>query len=73
MLVRSEDVHREIERACELAPLHDPPNLHGIDAAMKTFSDVPHVSVVCDKAGKTRLGVQRAAVRDPWLSWLSWR
>lgn len=42
--VVSHGVRRAIEAACDLAPLHDPPNLHGIDAAMSTFPDVPHVS-----------------------------
>ncbi|GAB4816308.1 hypothetical protein N2152v2_003354 [Parachlorella kessleri] len=41
----NEKVRGEIEVACELAPLHNPPNLHGIDAGMKTFASVPHVAV----------------------------
>ncbi len=36
----------EVIRAnCELAPLHNPPNLAGIEAAMEAIPDVPHVAV----------------------------
>ncbi|GAB3618014.1 acetate kinase [Okibacterium endophyticum] len=38
-----------IEDLAELAPLHNPANLQGIEAAQKTFADVPHV-VVFDTA-----------------------
>ncbi len=34
-----------IRRNCELAPLHNPPNLSGIEAAMAAMPNVPHVAV----------------------------
>lgn len=34
-----------IEQAIDLAPLHNPPNLKGIQAARKYLPDVPHVAV----------------------------
>jgi acetate kinase len=34
-----------IEELAELAPLHNPANLQGIEAAQKAFPDVPHVAV----------------------------
>ncbi len=34
-----------IRRNADLAPLHNPPNLAGIEAAMKAIPDVPHVAV----------------------------
>ncbi|KQP56504.1 acetate/propionate family kinase [Agreia sp. Leaf283] len=34
-----------IEDLADLAPLHNPANLQGIDAAQKAFPDVPHVAV----------------------------
>ncbi|MGG7508925.1 acetate/propionate family kinase [Plantibacter sp. YIM 135249] len=34
-----------IEDLAELAPLHNPANLQGIEAAQKAFPDVPHVAV----------------------------
>lgn len=34
-----------IEQAMDLAPLHNPPNLKGIQAAMEALPDVPHVAV----------------------------
>lgn len=40
-----EDVIRAIEQAIDLAPLHNPPNLKGIEAAMKHLPDIPHVAV----------------------------
>jgi acetate kinase len=38
-------VTRTIDELSALAPLHNPPNLLGIEAAWKTFPDVPHVAV----------------------------
>lgn len=35
-----------IRDACHLAPLHNPPNLHCIEAAQQLFPDAPHVSCV---------------------------
>lgn len=34
-----------IEQAFDLAPLHNPPNLRGIQAAKKNLPDIPHVAV----------------------------
>ncbi|SEB88984.1 acetate kinase [Paramicrobacterium humi] len=42
-------VRINIEDLSELAPLHNPANVQGIDAAQKAFPDVPHV-VVFDTA-----------------------
>ncbi|GAB4816999.1 hypothetical protein N2152v2_004045 [Parachlorella kessleri] len=39
------DVRKVIEQASDLAPLHNPPNLQGIDAALKTFPESPQVAV----------------------------
>ena len=40
-----DDVINAIEQAIDLAPLHNPPNLKGIQAAQKTLPNVPHVAV----------------------------
>jgi len=40
-----EDVKDAIRQAIDLAPLHNPPNLKGIEAAMEYLPDVPHVAV----------------------------
>lgn len=40
-----EDVLAAIEQAFDLAPLHNPPNLRGIQAAKKNLPNVPHVAV----------------------------
>jgi len=40
-----DDVLAAIEKAFDLAPLHNPPNLRGIQAARKQLPDVPHVAV----------------------------
>lgn len=39
------DVIEAIEASIDLAPLHNPPNLKGIRAAMDQLPDVPHVAV----------------------------
>jgi acetate kinase len=39
------EVIRVVERNCDLAPLHNPPNLTGIRAAMKLLPGVPNVAV----------------------------
>jgi len=39
------DLLRRIRENCELAPLHNPPNLTGIEAAMAAMPSVPHVAV----------------------------
>ena len=38
-------VMRTIEEISPLAPLHNPPNLLGIEAARATFPDIPHVAI----------------------------
>lgn len=43
--VVTEEVKREIDELSALAPLHNPPNLAGIEAAEKTFPGVPQVAV----------------------------
>lgn len=40
-----DDVIAAIEKAVDLAPLHNPPNLKGIRAAQKSLPDIPHVAV----------------------------
>ncbi len=44
MLITTE-VIKGIEACCEIAPLHNPPNLHGIQACMELLPDVPQVAV----------------------------
>ena len=44
MLITS-DVIAGIEACCEIAPLHNPPNLHGIRACMELMPEVPQVAV----------------------------
>ncbi len=41
----TDEVIRVIEDYFDLSPLHNPPNLTGIRAAMKAMPDVPHVAV----------------------------
>ena len=41
----TEDVIETIREFFPLAPLHNPPNLTGIEAAKKIFQNVPHVAV----------------------------
>ena len=43
--VITEDVMEGIESASDLAPLHNPANLIGINEAMESFPGVPHVAV----------------------------
>jgi len=40
-----DEVHRVIEECVPLAPLHNPANIKGIDAATKVLPDVPQVGV----------------------------
>src|SRR5690625_3749242 len=40
-----EEAEHIIEDLSDLAPLHNPPNLAGIRAARKIFTDLPHVAV----------------------------
>ncbi len=62
------DVLACIERNCELAPLHNPPNLAGIAAARQACPDVPHVAVF-DTAFLSTLPpvAYRYAVPETWL------
>ncbi len=39
------EVQREIRNLIDLAPLHNPHNIRGINAATKTLPDIPHVAV----------------------------
>lgn len=41
----TDEVRREIEKCADLAPLHNPANLKGIDAISKTLPKVPQVAV----------------------------
>ncbi|MEX2463320.1 MAG: acetate kinase, partial [Balneolaceae bacterium] len=40
-----DEVKEAIEQAFDLAPLHNPPNLKGIQAAQERLPDIPHVAV----------------------------
>jgi acetate kinase len=44
-LLIDDDVTEAIEQAFDLAPLHNPPNLKGIQAAKENLPKVPHVAV----------------------------
>ncbi|MFH0887204.1 MAG: acetate/propionate family kinase, partial [bacterium] len=39
------NVLKKIKSLIELAPLHNPPNIAGIEGAMKAFPDIPHVAI----------------------------
>ena len=41
----TEDVMQGIRACSEIAPLHNPPNIHGIEACMKLMYDIPQVAV----------------------------
>ncbi len=58
-----------ISRNCELAPLHNPPNLSGIRGAMQAMPHVPHVAVF-DTAFLATLPphAHRYAVPDEWYT-----
>ena len=58
-----------IRRNSQLAPLHNPPNLMGIRAAMSAMPDVPHVAVF-DTAFLATLPAtaHRYAVPDSWYT-----
>ena len=60
LTARSDDVRATIEKASDLAPLHNPPNLMGIDAAKTTFASAPHVRGV----GGGRCGLLGGAGSD---------
>lgn len=40
-----DEVIKAIEQFCVLAPLHNPPNLLGIRAAMKLMPSIPHIAI----------------------------
>lgn len=44
-VVIDDDVERAIAELSTLAPLHNPPNLTGINVARRALTDVPHVAV----------------------------
>ncbi|MCL2351509.1 MAG: acetate kinase [Firmicutes bacterium] len=44
-VVITEDVKRGIEKCCDIAPLHNPPNLVGIEASEKLMPGIPQVAV----------------------------
>jgi acetate kinase len=58
------DVIQGIEDCRELAPLHNPANLIGIQAAMQKFSDVPHVAVF-DTAFHQSMPPRDLSLSDP--------
>ena len=62
-----EEVVAVIRRNADLAPLHNPPNLMGIEAATQAIPAVPHVAVF-DTAFLMTLPPKayRYAVPDPW-------
>jgi acetate kinase len=64
-----ETVIEVIRRNSELAPLHNPPNLAGIEAARKAMPNVPHVAVF-DTAFLATLPpkAHRYAVPEEWYS-----
>jgi len=41
----NDEMLRTIEECAVLAPLHNPPNIQGIKAAMQVLPDIPHVAV----------------------------
>lgn len=41
----NDEVRTKIEELCDLAPLHNPAHLIGIDTAMELWPDLPHVAV----------------------------
>jgi acetate kinase len=41
----NEEVIREMRRCIDYAPLHNPPNIRGVDAASQLLPNVPHVGV----------------------------
>ena len=63
------DVLGAISRNAELAPLHNPPNLAGIEAAMEAMPNAPHVAVF-DTAFPATLppAAYRYAVPEEWYS-----
>jgi len=44
-VIIDDEVEQAIEDFCQLAPLHNPPNLLGIRACRQALPDVPHVAV----------------------------
>jgi len=64
-----QDVLAAIRDNCDLAPLHNPPNLAGIEAAMAAMPQAPHVAVF-DTAFLTTLPAKayRYAVPEQWYT-----
>lgn len=44
-VVIDDEVLATLRELCDLAPLHNPPNITGIEVARRAFPDVPHVAV----------------------------
>ncbi|MBN1592206.1 MAG: acetate kinase [Candidatus Coatesbacteria bacterium] len=42
----TEESLKTFKDLCPLAPLHNPPNIQGIEAAMEVLPDVPHIAVM---------------------------
>ncbi len=59
------EVKRTLAGLSELAPLHNPVNLEGIEAAQKTWPDVPHVAVF-DTAFHATLPEAARTYAVPW-------
>jgi acetate kinase len=59
------DVERTLAGLAELAPLHNPVNLEGIDAARKAWPDVPHIAVF-DTAFHATLAEAARTYAVPW-------
>lgn len=55
----SAEVRSTIEQAADLAPLHNPPNLMGIDAALQTFAGVPQASWQADSGAAPALSIDK--------------
>jgi acetate kinase len=60
-----EQVRQEIDRLAELAPLHNPAALAGIDAAQRRFPNVPHVAAF-DTAFHRDIPDPAAVYPIPW-------
>jgi acetate kinase len=45
-VIINDEILKTFERLCELAPLHNPPNIMGIKAARKVLGDIPHIAII---------------------------
>src|SRR5260370_26388310 len=70
-VVINDDVRTEIERLSELAPLHNPAALAGIDAAMARLPDVPQVAAF-DTAFHAGIPEAAAIYPVPWQWTTRW-